>query len=262
MGYPDSVMPPSDDPKRSKQRGVVRILVVDDDPRVRNAIAQTVALEADLIMVAEAPAAVTAPSMAEDMMPSVALVDLALPDSAPGLSLVRTLTPHAGCAVVAMSIPGGLRPHALMAGAALFVEKDGSIDAVLTAVRSAFTSTIRLLRRAMTSQARPSLTASSSWPWPWSSRARSAWLVGRVRSRASTPRMSPATFRRHEMTNILVAIAAHGSTIPSPLTISIAIAAVAYLLWSRAQGRPLTVWRMIVLPAVLAAPRLAPSGRA
>jgi hypothetical protein len=54
------------------------------------------------------------------------------------------------------------------------------------------------------------------------------------------------------MTNALVAAAAHGSTIPSPLTIIVAIAAAAYVLWSRAQGRPLKARRMIILPAALA----------
>ena len=53
------------------------------------------------------------------------------------------------------------------------------------------------------------------------------------------------------MENTLLAATAHHSTIPSPLTIVIALAAVAYVLWGRTQGRPLKVRRMVLLPAVL-----------
>jgi two-component system, NarL family, response regulator DesR len=146
MGCPESVVLPSADPERSQISGTpgrkIRVLVVDDDPRVRTAIAQTVALEADLILAAEASDATTALSMAAQTRPSVALVDVALPDSAAGLGLVRLLAHHPGCAVVAMSIHGGLREPALMAGADHFVEKNGDIEAVLTAVRSTLTLTI------------------------------------------------------------------------------------------------------------------------
>jgi DNA-binding NarL/FixJ family response regulator len=115
----------------------VRLLVVDDDPRVRQAIAGTVALEADLMIVAEANDAATALSMADGADPSVALVDVLLPDGATGLALVRRLDERPGCAVVAMSVRGGLRQAALSAGAVAFVEKGGDIDALLTAVRGA-----------------------------------------------------------------------------------------------------------------------------
>jgi len=57
------------------------------------------------------------------------------------------------------------------------------------------------------------------------------------------------------MTSSLSALAAaHVSThseIPSPLTILLVVAAVGYVLWSRMQGRPLKLRRMLVLPVVL-----------
>jgi DNA-binding NarL/FixJ family response regulator len=114
-----------------------RVLVVDDDPRVRSAIGQTIALEIDLVLVARAADAATALVLFEGADPSVALVDLALPDTQTGLDLVRDLALRPGCAVVAMSIYGGLRESALGAGAVRFVEKDGDIDAVLKAIRAA-----------------------------------------------------------------------------------------------------------------------------
>jgi DNA-binding NarL/FixJ family response regulator len=117
----------------------IRVLVVDDDPRVRTAIGRTLALENDLIVVAEVADAATALAESERTATFVALVDLALPEIKTGVDLVRELSERFGCKVVAMSISGGLREAALGAGAALFVEKDGDIEAVLNAVRIAST---------------------------------------------------------------------------------------------------------------------------
>lgn len=115
----------------------IRLLVVDDDPRVRRAIAPMIALEPDLVIVAAAADAMTALVLAEGTDPSVALVDVLLPDEATGLALLGGLARRPGCVVVAMSVRGGLRPAALAAGAIAFVEKSGDIDALLDAVRAA-----------------------------------------------------------------------------------------------------------------------------
>jgi len=60
------------------------VLVVDDDARVRQAIAHTIALEPDMELVAEARDAGTALAMAGDHRPAVALVDVLLPDDVGG----------------------------------------------------------------------------------------------------------------------------------------------------------------------------------
>jgi DNA-binding NtrC family response regulator len=121
----------------SNGSGSIRVLVVEDDPRVRAAIGQTIALEADLVMVAAVADRGAAMSFAESADPSVALVDVLVPDEVDGLALVRSLSRRADCAVVAMSVRSGLRGAALAAGAVAFVEKGGDIDAVLGALRAA-----------------------------------------------------------------------------------------------------------------------------
>jgi DNA-binding NarL/FixJ family response regulator len=118
----------------------IRVLIVDDDPRVLQAIGSTIALEADMVTVAEAADAKTALAVAEDTKPSVALVDVLLPDDVTGLTLVRSLQQRPGCEVVAMSVRSGLRAAARAAGAVAFVEKGGDIDALLQAVRLAAAS--------------------------------------------------------------------------------------------------------------------------
>jgi hypothetical protein len=53
------------------------------------------------------------------------------------------------------------------------------------------------------------------------------------------------------LTTLAGAQTAVHSTIPSPLTIALAVAVVGYVLWSRMKGQPLTVKKLAVLPAVL-----------
>jgi DNA-binding NtrC family response regulator len=115
----------------------IRLLVVENDVRVRAAIVQTIALEPDLLTVAEAGDATTALALAGSTDPAVALVDVLLPEEVTGLALVRSLKQRPGCAVVAMSARGGLRAAALAAGAVAFVEKESDIDALLNTVRTA-----------------------------------------------------------------------------------------------------------------------------
>ena len=114
----------------------IRLLVVDDDARVRAAIGRTIMMEADLVLVAAARDATSALAMAAASDPSVALLDVLLPDEASGLNLIRHLARNPRCAVVAMSVRGAVRTSALAAGALAFVEKD-DVDALLTQVRNA-----------------------------------------------------------------------------------------------------------------------------
>jgi DNA-binding NarL/FixJ family response regulator len=115
----------------------IRLLVVDDDPRVRQAVEKTVALEENMLLAGEAADASTAWSVAEQCMPTVALIDVLLPDEIRGLALIGRLSHRPGCAVVAMSVRSGLREPARAAGAVAFVEKGGDIEALLHAVRTA-----------------------------------------------------------------------------------------------------------------------------
>jgi len=85
---------------------------------------------------ADAADAAQALALAERTRPSVALVDLLLPDSGTGLGLVRSLSRGSVCAVVTMSERGGLREPSLAAGAFAHIDKSGDIDAILNAVRA------------------------------------------------------------------------------------------------------------------------------
>jgi DNA-binding NarL/FixJ family response regulator len=118
-------------------REPIRLLVVDDDARVRRAIEQTLCREHDLELVAQAGDIENALAAAERERPRVALVDVLLPDVQSGLALIYALSCRPDCTVVAMSVADGQREVAVARGAVAFVTKDGNIDAVLAAVRAA-----------------------------------------------------------------------------------------------------------------------------
>jgi DNA-binding NarL/FixJ family response regulator len=116
---------------------LIRVLVVDDDARVRTALRETFALENDMSLVGDAHDAAAALAMAAATDPDVALVDVLLPDDGTGLALVGALSRRPGCGVVAMSVRSALREGALTAGAVAFVEKGDDIDVLLDSVRRA-----------------------------------------------------------------------------------------------------------------------------
>ncbi len=113
----------------------VRVLIADDDRRVRTALAE--------LLTAAPGFQVTAtrgPELADDpavgLPADVAVVDILMPDPAAGLELVRLLSGHYRIPVVALSAQASLRGAALAAGATAFLDKGSSPAAVLDAARA------------------------------------------------------------------------------------------------------------------------------
>ena len=110
----------------------VRVLVVDDDPRVRAGLAGVLAATPGLMVVASTGSATRALTVAARGLADVAIVDVLLPTLADGVQLVRSLS--ADVPVVAISLDGTSRTEALAAGAAAYLEKDGAVEDLLAAV--------------------------------------------------------------------------------------------------------------------------------
>ena len=104
----------------------VRVLVVDDDPRVRAGLAGALGATAGVALVAVTGTPARALAVAAAGRADVALVDALLPTLADGMALVRGLARH--LPVVAISLDGSRRRDALAAGAVAYVEKDGALD--------------------------------------------------------------------------------------------------------------------------------------
>lgn len=113
---------------------VIRVLVVDDDARVRRALHALIDASGGMQVVATAGEVGEALDVDARTAPVVALVDVLLPDLADGVELVRALV-RRGRRVVAISVWAAVRDDALAAGAVRFVEKAPDAQRLLTALR-------------------------------------------------------------------------------------------------------------------------------
>ena len=118
------------------QQGSIRVLIADGDHRVRTALSAFLTSFADFAVVGSSATTHGALAMARQHRPTVALVDIFLPEAPDGLALLRTLTDELRIPAVAMSIDGGHRKSAFAAGAASFFDKDGRADQLVTALRA------------------------------------------------------------------------------------------------------------------------------
>ena len=108
-----------------------RVLIVEDDPRVRSALS-------GLLTASEGLCVVGVAATGRDALDArgwldVALVDVRLPDLEDGLLVIRTLAAE-GHPVVALSASAAARAASIAAGARAFFEKDSHPDALLAAL--------------------------------------------------------------------------------------------------------------------------------
>lgn len=115
----------------------IRVLVVDDDLRVRTSLRALIATDPGLELVGEASGAAAALTFAADAGQFVAVVDVVVHADGSGLALVQMLSRAPGCRVVAMSVRGGFRAAARAAGAVQFFEKGDDAARVLSAIHDA-----------------------------------------------------------------------------------------------------------------------------
>ena len=113
---------------------VIRVLVVDDDARVRSALRDLIDASGGMHVIATAGDASNALRADGSAGSAVALVDVLLPNRADGLGVVRELALR-GRPVVATSVSAAVRNDALAAGARCFVEKAPDPHQLLTALR-------------------------------------------------------------------------------------------------------------------------------
>jgi two-component system response regulator NreC len=115
----------------------IRVLLVDDEAHVRQALKMRLALEADIEVVGAAPGGAAGIEMARDLTPDVVLMDVSM-DEMNGLSATHELhSAVPGVAVVMLTMMDNdqTRLLARYAGAVEFVGKHQPDDALLTAIR-------------------------------------------------------------------------------------------------------------------------------
>ncbi|WP_182481075.1 response regulator transcription factor [Nocardioides immobilis] len=118
----------------------IRVLIADDDHRVRIALSTLLTTSADFEVVGAAGTAAGALTLAREHRPTVALIDMHLPDPADGLGLLRAISGELHIPAIAISVDGGLANNALAAGAADFFDKDGIAERLISALRTVASS--------------------------------------------------------------------------------------------------------------------------
>jgi DNA-binding NarL/FixJ family response regulator len=136
FGTEEQSLVPDQPPTQPTPVPPIRVLIADDDRRVRAALSTLLTGATGFEVVGAAATAPSALTLAREHRPHVALVDMLLPDAADGLGLLRAITGELEIPAIAMSIDGGVRNRALAAGAAGFVDKDGSVEPLVSALRS------------------------------------------------------------------------------------------------------------------------------
>jgi DNA-binding NarL/FixJ family response regulator len=115
---------------------LLRVLIVDLDPRVRRGLRALLETQPDIAVIGEADTTARTLECAASLHPSVVLLDLMLPTMDEGLATIRLLAALRQPCVVT-SWQGGRRDAALKMGASEFVEKGDSPEGVLAAIRGA-----------------------------------------------------------------------------------------------------------------------------
>ena len=117
----------------------IRVLLVDDQPAVRQGLRIRLVLEPDVEVVGEAGDGAGAISLAESLRPDVILMDVRLPGM-DGISVVRTLravAPESAVVILSLYDDAKTRARAQEAGAAAFVAKHKVEETLLAAIRRA-----------------------------------------------------------------------------------------------------------------------------
>jgi DNA-binding NarL/FixJ family response regulator len=109
----------------------VRVLIVDDDRRVRQSLSGLMALRDGIEIVGTAGDGEAALALCDVADPDTVLLDLKLPEITDGLGLLAELRRRwPAIRIVAMSVQVSLRAAAIAAGAVAFIPKGGQPEAI------------------------------------------------------------------------------------------------------------------------------------
>jgi DNA-binding NarL/FixJ family response regulator len=117
---------------------MIRVLITDDHPVMRHGLRAAVSTQADMAIVGEATNGREAIEKFRELRPSVALMDLQMPDvdGLEAIGAIRNEFPDANI-IVLTSYPGDARiMRALMLGATSYLLKSSSLDETIRAIRA------------------------------------------------------------------------------------------------------------------------------
>jgi DNA-binding NarL/FixJ family response regulator len=117
---------------------MIRVLITDDHPVMRHGLRAAISTQADMALAGEAANGREAIEKFRELRPSVALMDLQMPDvdGLDAISAIRGEFPDANI-IVLTSYPGDARiMRALMLGATSYLLKSSSLEEIIRAIRA------------------------------------------------------------------------------------------------------------------------------
>jgi DNA-binding NarL/FixJ family response regulator len=121
------------------ETSMIKLLLVDDQPSVRMGLRMRLALETDVTIVGEAGDGEAALSLAQTLHPDVIVMDVQMPrmDGISATAALRTVAPRSSVVLLSLYDDAATRARGQEAGALAFVQKQGTMDALLAAIRQA-----------------------------------------------------------------------------------------------------------------------------
>ncbi len=147
---------------------VIRVVVVDDHPIVREGIRLMLATSDDLDLVGDAADGATALRMVEELQPDVVLLDMRMPGMS-GLEVLETLRktwPQIAVLILTTYNEDELIVRGFQAGASGYLLKEGSLEALFHALRAVAHGEVvmqpEIMARVLSHAASPADTSSSA----------------------------------------------------------------------------------------------------
>lgn len=118
---------------------MIKVLLVDDQPSVRQGLKMRLALEPDLTVAGEASNGVEALELTQSLSPDVVVMDVEMPemDGITATERLHEVAPQVAVVMLSLHGDAATRARARAASAAAFVEKQGAVDILLAEIRRA-----------------------------------------------------------------------------------------------------------------------------
>lgn len=118
---------------------MIRLVLVDDQPVVRQGLGRRLSLENDMTVVGEASNGREATTLVERLTPDVVLMDVEMPemDGISATAMIRTVSVKSAVVLLSIYDDAATRARAQAAGAAAFVHKSGEVEMLIAMIRQA-----------------------------------------------------------------------------------------------------------------------------